>query len=101
MLFQWKFAGTFNLMKENEITALFGNHPNLEGLLRAFGDAGSERIRLEGLTGSSKAIIVAGVFLRTQNTHLVIIPEKEDAAYFYNDLVSLVGSTRSLNDRLN
>ena len=78
-------------MKENEITGLFGNHPNLEGLLRAFGDAGSERIRLEGLTGSSKAIIVAGVFLRTMNTHLVIIPEKEDAAYFYNDLVSLVG----------
>ena len=31
------------------------------------------------------------VFQKTQTTHLVIIPEKEDAAYFYNDLVSLLG----------
>ncbi|MBA4322718.1 MAG: transcription-repair coupling factor, partial [Odoribacter sp.] len=27
----------------------------------------------------------------TQSTHFIIIPEKEDAAYFYNDLVAMVG----------
>jgi transcription-repair coupling factor (superfamily II helicase) len=31
------------------------------------------------------------VFHRTQTTHIVLIPEKEDAAYFYNDLVALLG----------
>ena len=78
-------------MKENEITSHYNDHPNMEGLLGALGSSNTARIRLEGLTGSSGAIIVAGVFLKTQNTHLVIIPEKEDAAYFYNDLVSMVG----------
>jgi transcription-repair coupling factor (superfamily II helicase) len=78
-------------MKENEIISNYNNHPYLESLLGAFGNSDSARIRLEGLTGSSKAIIVACVFLKTPSTHFVIIPEKEDAAYFYNDLVSMVG----------
>ena len=78
-------------MKENEIISHYNNHPNLEGLIGAFSNSEVRRICLDGLTGSSKAIILAGVFLKMQNTHLVIIPEKEDAAYFYNDLVSMVG----------
>jgi transcription-repair coupling factor (superfamily II helicase) len=78
-------------MKENDIISHFNNHPNLEELVGALGKSDIRRIRLEGLTGSSKAIIVAGVFTKTQITHLVMIPEKEDAAYFYNDLVSMVG----------
>ena len=78
-------------MKENEIISHYNSHPNLEGLAGAFCKPDVLRIRLEGLTGSSKAIIVAGVFNKMQSTHLVIIPEKEDAAYFYNDLISIAG----------
>lgn len=78
-------------MKENDIISRFNNHPNIEGLIGAFSNSEVQRIRLDGLAGSSKAIIVAGVFLKTQNTHIVIVPEKEDAAYFYNDLVAMVG----------
>jgi transcription-repair coupling factor (superfamily II helicase) len=78
-------------MKENEIISHYNNHPGLEGLIAAFGNPDTRRIRIDGLTGSSKAVIVAGAFLKTHNSHLVILPEKEDAAYFYNDLVSLAG----------
>ncbi len=78
-------------MKENEIISHYNDHPNMEGLVDALGSSNKARISLKGLTGSSGAIIVAGVFLKTQNTHLVIISEKEDAAYFYNDLISMVG----------
>jgi transcription-repair coupling factor (superfamily II helicase) len=79
-------------MKEQEIIIdHYNNHPNLQGLTGAFANPANLRIRLEGLTGSSKAIILGSVFLKTQHTHLVIIPEKEEAAYFYNDLISMVG----------
>lgn len=78
-------------MKENEIISHFHSHPNLEKIIGAFGNIDAQRIRLEGLTGSSKAVVLAQIFLKTQLTHLVVIPEKEDAAYFYNDLISLVG----------
>ncbi len=78
-------------MKEKEIISLFDNHPVLPGLLKTVSSAETARIRAEGLSGSSKAIIIAKIFLETQLTHVVIVPEKEEAAYLYNDLVSLAG----------
>ena len=36
-------------------------------------------------------MVLSFVFHKTQTTHVVIIPEKEDAAYFYNDLISILG----------
>ena len=78
-------------MTESEIISHFNNHPNIENLVDAFSSTHQQKIRLEGLTGSSKAFVLAGIFQKSQTTHLVVIPEKEDAAYFYNDLVSLLG----------
>jgi transcription-repair coupling factor (superfamily II helicase) len=78
-------------MKENELTGAFNNHPVLPSLIAAINENTTHNILLGGLSGSSKAIIMSRVFLQSQTTHLVIIPEKEDAAYFYNDLVSSVG----------
>jgi transcription-repair coupling factor (superfamily II helicase) len=79
-------------MKENEIILNhYSSHPGMERLLHLIDNPESRRISLDGLTGSSKAIIAGSAFLNTKNTHLVIIPEKEDAAYFYNDLLSIVG----------
>ena len=78
-------------MKEDPITEHFDKHPVLPGLIDSINSGNTEKIRIEGLSGSAKAIILSNVFQKTQTTHLVIIPEKEDAAYFYNDLVSILG----------
>ncbi len=78
-------------MKENQITEHFNKHPVLPGLIDSINSGSHDNIRIEGLSGSSKAIVLSNIFQKTQTTHLVIIPEKEDAAYFYNDLVSLLG----------
>ena len=78
-------------MKENQITDHYNNHPVLPKLIDAINADKSENFNVEGLSGSSKSMILSLVFQKTQTTHVVIIPEKEDAAYFYNDLVSLLG----------
>ena len=78
-------------MKENEITRLVNDHPVLAKLTEALERNSTDRLGVAGLSGSSKAIVVAKVFQKTPVTHIVVIPEKEDAAYFYNDLVSLAG----------
>ena len=78
-------------MKENEINNIYRKHPSVSELMEAVAERDDARICLEGITGSAKALISASVFSEMQNIHLVIIPEKEDAAYFYNDLVSLLG----------
>jgi transcription-repair coupling factor (superfamily II helicase) len=78
-------------MKENILTDIFDSHPGLANLRGGINSDGTEKIIVSGLTGSLKAIAVSKIFSETQLIHLVIIPEKEDAAYFYNDLVSLLG----------
>jgi transcription-repair coupling factor (superfamily II helicase) len=78
-------------MKKNEISDLFLNDAGYSAIPGHFeGDALQKGV-LEGLTGSSAALALASVYERMQTTHLVIIPEKEDAAYFYNDLIAISG----------
>jgi transcription-repair coupling factor (superfamily II helicase) len=78
-------------MKDNELTGHFNTHPVLSGLVESFSDSAIERINISGLAGSSRAMVVAQVFQKTLFTHIILIPEKEDAAYFYNDLVAMTG----------
>jgi transcription-repair coupling factor (superfamily II helicase) len=78
-------------MKANDITGLYNNHPHALSVINAINDGNDERMHVGGLSGSAKSLFLAAVFQKTQTTHLVILPEKEDAAYFYNDLVSAVG----------
>jgi transcription-repair coupling factor (superfamily II helicase) len=78
-------------MKKNILTDQYTNHPVLPLLTDAINSEKSGKIRIDGLTGSSGTMVLAHVFSKSQTTHIVVIPEKEDAAYFYNDLVALLG----------
>ena len=78
-------------MKEKELTRLFDNHPAIPGMIETILKSGAGRYNIEGLSGSSRAMILGKVFLSTQFTHLAIVSEKEDAAYLYNDLVAVAG----------
>ena len=78
-------------MKENILTDHYNLHPVLPSLLESFNSDLAKNIGITGLSGSSKAMVLSLVFTKTQTTHVVVVPEKEDAAYFYNDLISLLG----------
>jgi len=78
-------------MKENKITDYYSLHPVLPLLIESINSDKTGNTTIEGLSGSSKAMMLSLVFHKSQTTHVVVIPEKEDAAYFYNDLVSLLG----------
>lgn len=55
-----------------------------------------ETLQLKGLSGSSKAVYIHRYLSLTKGSHLIILNDKEEAAYFYNDLVTLDGQDRSL-----
>ncbi|HLP73805.1 MAG TPA: transcription-repair coupling factor [Bacteroidales bacterium] len=78
-------------MKRSELTDRLSKHPVIPSLIEKINSESVHRIRLGGLTGSGGAMALALVYDKTQTTHVVVIPEKEDAAYFYNDLVALHG----------
>ena len=78
-------------MKINGLTEHYSSHLVMPSLVETVNDGLAGKIRIEGLSGSARAMVLSVVFNKSQTTHLVVLPEKEDAAYFYNDLISSVG----------
>jgi transcription-repair coupling factor (superfamily II helicase) len=58
------------------------------GLTDILQDEQAGRIQLTGLTGSSAAIVCSVVIGKLQGIHFFILQDKEEAAYFHNDLAS-------------
>jgi transcription-repair coupling factor (superfamily II helicase) len=54
------------------------------------------RIHLKGLAGSARGMIANAVFLNSRQTQLFILNDKEEAAYFLNDLESLGEKNQAL-----
>ena len=48
---------------------------------------------LEGLAGSSRSALIHACISELKGTHLILLQDKEEAAYFYTDLVTLDGSS--------
>lgn len=82
-LFNWLFLEAANFLK------LFEGHPALAKMSELAAFPPGEKIRLNGIFGSARSILAASIFKKTGKNILLLLPEKEDAAYFYDDLVSL------------
>lgn len=54
------------------------------------------RVHLSGLTGSQDAFVAAGVYWAAPQSHLFILNNKEEAAYFQNTLKNLLQSKEVL-----
>lgn len=73
------------------IHSLYSSHPLVESIIATLANA-NVNAKIEGLVGSSKALVSSLVYSKTSTTHLVVLQEKEDAAFFYNDISSIVGT---------
>ena len=47
------------------------------------------KVHLKGMAGSSTELIASGVFANRPGNYLYILPDKEEAAFFYNNLENL------------
>lgn len=55
-------------------------------------------IQIKGLVGSLDAVIASAIFLQNpKKTHLFVLSDREEAAYFINDLQNLVGEEHVLS----
>ncbi len=75
-------------MKAHPILSQFVNTPSVKELNALLLDKKS--IHLNGLKGSSPALIAASVLIDNGGQHLFVLPDKETAAYFCNDLEHLL-----------
>lgn len=51
------------------------------------------RVQIKGLAGSLDAVLAAAVYQLQPATHLYILPDREEASYFFNDLQNLLRQT--------
>ncbi len=67
----------------------YKNHAYIDAIVKALRDGG--HLLCSNLAASSKAFVVEETFRQMSGQHLIVCADKEDAAYFYNDLESLLG----------
>ncbi len=77
-------------MSLEEFLKHYSQQSHTRNLLRYINDSDDNSLWLKGMAGSSPAVVAASVISEMKGTHLFILNEKEQAAYFYNDLEYLL-----------
>lgn len=76
-------------MDIRQFVELYANTPRSQQISSSFQIAQS-RSYLQGLVGSQHAFVAAGIYWAAPQAHLFILENKEEAAYFENDLKTLL-----------
>lgn len=86
-------------MKLQELIEHFASHDNSGRIADFYNGTGEGALHLQGLVGSSRAMVVAGLFNTLKCVQVIVLPDAETAAYFYNDLESLFGEKGASYER--
>lgn len=70
----------------------YPSHPQFDALVEAIRSGHHPVQYLEGLAGSSRSVLIHACLSELKGPHLVVFHDKEEAAYFYTDLVTLEDS---------
>ena len=79
-------------MEYKEIQQIYASHPGVTALMQLREEGSKKRVLLEGLFGSSAAMVLCGLKKNApEQTFLVVMNDAEEAGYFYHDLVQIIG----------
>jgi len=70
---------------------LYKTDPRTRQIYDLIHDKDAQRLYLKGIVGSFDAIIAAATYLTRPKSHIYILSNKEEAAYFQNSLKNLLG----------
>lgn len=75
-------------MTLDEIKSIYASSEKAQELCDLLNEA-EVKIHLSGLAGSSASVVASSVFTNKPGNYLFILPDKEEAAYFFNNLENL------------
>jgi transcription-repair coupling factor (superfamily II helicase) len=75
------------------ISELYQKHRSFQELTEYILQNKSRRFVLKGLSGSSSSLVTSTVLRTVSQVHFIILSEKEEAAYFYDDLTHCLNET--------
>ncbi len=78
-------------MEVESILAIYRQKKLIKQVSEEVNRTSTHNLHIAGLCGSSKALIVKSCVEMSVDMHLLIFPDKETAAFFYNDMEQLYG----------
>lgn len=76
-------------MTANELLQRYRESTNIQAVVETLQK--KKQLRLKGIAGSFDALLVASTAAEHEGIHLIILHDKEEAAYFENDLANFLG----------
>ncbi|MDA3893720.1 MAG: transcription-repair coupling factor [Salinivirgaceae bacterium] len=76
-----------------QIKSSYTNLPLVSKIAKVL-ERDNQKVILKGLKGSSSAFVLGNTFSLSNKWHLVVLDDKETAAYFYNDLQNIIGNNK-------
>lgn len=76
-------------MNPENLNTIYSDHPEFINLNNFLASNSRAKVNISGLKGSSRSLFCSAYSGESQSNHLVILSDKEEAAYFYNDLSAL------------
>lgn len=83
-------------MTREELLGIFSKKPQVQAVETLLSESSAHRIHLRGFAGSAGALFAASVAGKSGQTHIFILNDKEEAAYFQNNLDNVLGENASL-----
>lgn len=83
-------------MTGKDLIKLYKNDGLTQTIAAAIKPNESGNLQLKGLVGSLDAVLVAALYGVNHQNHLIVLHDKEEAAYFFNDLQNLLGEKEVL-----
>ncbi|WP_041616453.1 transcription-repair coupling factor [Spirosoma linguale] len=80
-------------MKPDELLGLYADDSFIKLLAEPFSRKASsepKRLQIKGLVGSLDAVVASTIFKSVGGNHLYILTDRDEAAYFFNDLQNLL-----------
>lgn len=77
------------ILKPEGILQRYISHPEVELIAEGL-TTGRKRFQIKGIIGSARALALAALFEKQKTNFIAIISDKEKAAYFLNDLESIL-----------
>ncbi|MEI7490599.1 MAG: transcription-repair coupling factor [Bacteroidota bacterium] len=86
-------------MNQDDLTGYYQKDPRTIEVSDALNGPSRVRFSLKGLIGSSRSLVTACVFQKTPLVHIAILPDRESAAYFLNDLEQIFGESGAESEK--
>ena len=90
------FASTNAVQQLSDLLDLYRTDPRVARIAEGLREKNA-RVQISGSVGSAQALIANAVLAHTPGVHVLVLNDREEAAYFMNDLEALRSSARSID----